>query len=186
MKHDIIAWDEAIRIEMLRSEKNFLLKMITTYSYNTIVEWGSGGSTVLIAENKPDKVLFTSIEHNLNWYNKIKDLVIGVNYLYVPAENNGVALKSKALVYNEWEEDTISPLHLIKYIHTPLDISKTDMFLVDCVARNAVLARISKEAKRDSWVLVHDVDENHPQYRTMLKRFQEIDKVDSLALYHPK
>jgi hypothetical protein len=185
MKHTIVAWDEMVQISMLADERDFLLKVITTYSYKDIVEWGSGGSTVLIAENKPENVIFTSIEHNINWYSKIKEFIIGipnVNYCHIPPLN----YESSPITYGAYAEDSFNPSLLEKYIHTPIDIRSVDLFLIDCVARNAILKRVAKESKKSALVLIHDVDNIHPQYRNSLLNFELIDKVASLGLFHPR
>ena len=76
----------------------------------TMLEWGSGGSTV---EFSPQLKEYYSIEHNLEWYNKVKEEIeslsySNVNYNYVPQNKD-----------NYWEvikfsKQTEEPIELIR------------------------------------------------------------------------
>jgi len=173
-RHALIAWDETpFHIELSALERNFLFKTLIDTSPRNIVEWGSGGSTILFAENKFPATTFISIEHNKIWYDKLKDIVApisGVAYRFIAPSGPFTA-------YGTIEEEDST--YLQDYIHAPADISDVDLFFVDGVVRISILERIAREAKPGSYILVHDT--YRTWYDKALALFSPVTKVDSLT-----
>lgn len=161
-------------------EQELLARVINDVpEFGNIVEWGSGGSTVFIATHKPQGASLTSVEHYKEWYDKVKKEIIDipfVEYCYAPPDDLS------------WQEfGTIkeeNPEHLAYYINTPGDISNVDVFLVDGVARGAILDRIAREANRSARVLLHDAERSW--YDKSLEHFIELERADKLLLIRPK
>lgn len=162
--------------DLSTAERDLLLNTIKERvpAQGRIVEWGSGGSTVLIADYKPRDAQFISVEHNKRWYDKIIKFVFdnpSIEYLFVPADGPFSA-------YGKIEEE--DPTYLTKYIFTPENIKNTDIFFVDGVARNSILNRIFQEAKIGAYVLLHDGYRDW--YNDGMSHFKKIIQVESLIL----
>lgn len=67
-------------------------KLITKHfsPEKTMLEWGSGGSTIEFSQNLKK---YYSIEHDEEWYNKVNDEIINLGYTNV--NYNFVAKKIK-------------------------------------------------------------------------------------------
>jgi len=162
---------------MNSDEIDLLLETIQkTPEFGFIVEWGSGGSTVFIAEHKQPTVSLTSVEHNKQWHEDVSRELRNspfVEYCFVPPADPS------------WQEfGTIKeedPTELTCYIATPGDISNVDVFLVDGVARSSILKRIAHEAKPSALVLLHDAERRW--YDEALTNYKELRREGRLALF---
>lgn len=166
---------------MNNQERDLLKEVITTYvpEFGTIVEWGSGGSTVYIASHKPQGASLISVEHYKEWYDKVKPEVADIPFVeYCFAPPDDLTWQAFATIEEE------NPEHLAYYINTPGDISTVDVFLVDGVARGTILDRIAREAKPSAVVLLHDAERDW--YRDHLVGFNEMKRADRLAMFCPK
>jgi len=165
---------------MNNSERDLLAKVIKDVpEFGTIVEWGSGGSTVFIATHKPLGASLISVEHYKEWYDKVKKEIEDIPFVeYCFAPPDDPTWQEFATIK---EED---PEHLAYYINTPGDISNVDVFLVDGVARGTILDRIANEAKPSAKVLLHDAERSW--YDKHLECFTELERADRLVLLSPK
>jgi len=120
----------------------------------TLIEWGCGGSTVYFLDNLKENQYLVSIEHNKQWYDKISNLIENHPnidrhvFLYIPSEipNNH---------YARPEEDM--GCGLTEYICPDIDIIQSaDVFLVDGIGRGPTAAFLSKKARQDAHVIIHD------------------------------
>jgi hypothetical protein len=170
-------------------------------SEDTVLEWGSGGST-LYFPNMVKK--YVSIEHDINWYDKIKpDTSWNVDFYHVPIPKDNSKLKLDALLDEHshfahlmagdtqvidgityWPTRERYDWHCgIDYIKKPLSLSddKYDIVIVDgrCRAMCAYLA--THILKDDGYLLFHDFVPRK-YYHGILKYYEVIDKVDTLAV----
>ena len=161
---------------MNNSERDLLAKVIKDVpEFGTIVEWGSGGSTVFIATHKPLGASLISVEHDREWYDKVKKEIEDIPFVeYCFAPPDDPTWQEFATIK---EED---PEHLAYYINTPGDISNVDVFLVDGVARTTILQRIAREAKDSALILLHDC-EREDWYRDGTKLYDVVERKDRLA-----
>lgn len=119
-----------------------------------LVEWGCGGSTVYFLDHLKDEQYLVSIEHNKQWYDKISEKIKDHPnidrhiFLYIPSEVPNPH-------YARPEEDM--GCGLAEYICPDLSIIETaDVFLVDGIGRGPTAAFLSKKAKQDAHVIIHD------------------------------
>lgn len=168
-------------IFMSPEEQQFLLTCVrdgcdlnTKDGIMTIVEWGSGGSTVAIAKEKHKDAKLISVEHSKFWYDRVKeDLVKATNVEYLLREPSG---DFNAFARKEEEDPTL----LTDYIATPLDITEVDLFLVDGVARTSCLNRIFEQGRPGCWVLLHDCERDW--YDEARAKFNVVNTVQRLTL----
>jgi hypothetical protein len=113
----------------------------------TMLEWGSGGSTV---EFSPQLKEYYSNEHNLEWYNKVKEEIeslsySNVNYNYVPQNNPNL-------------DDRQSEYHMFKDYLDIVDTfnTKFDIVLIDGRARRLCAKKIIPYLNKDSIIIIHD------------------------------
>ena len=137
-----------------------------------ISEWGSGGSTTMFVELLKPKQHLVSIEHNPQWFSKVGRAIKDhpncerVNYIFsdvrvkIQKGNHEYVIDHNYWGYGDPPEE--NPIFLQHYIHpklknTDIDVFNSDLYLVDGIARAAVLASIFiKAKKRDALVYVHD------------------------------
>lgn len=164
---------------LMNNQEQRLLRDTVRYyvpEFGTIVEWGSGGSTVFLANNKPQGASLISVEHYKEWYDKVKPEVADIPFVeYCFAPPDDPTWQAFATIEEE------NPEHLAYYINTPGDIMTVDLFLVDGVARGTILDRIAQEAKPSAVVLLHDAERDW--YNSHLTAFTEISRADRLALF---
>ena len=113
---------------MFDEERPFFISAIKEYlpEFGKIVEWGSGGSTILIASLKPITATFISLEQDKVWYDRVTPLVTEyplTSYLHCPAKGNFDKTCCKRA--------PTDALYLNNYINTPIKIDDTDLFLDD-------------------------------------------------------
>jgi hypothetical protein len=167
-------------ILMTEAEPGFIAGLLP--DQGTLVEWGCGGSTVYLLDHlKPDQMLVT-IEHNYDWYTKIKaKLEAHPNkaqhvFLYVaPQINNSY--------YARPEEEM--PAGLTEYICPDIDLIKSaDVFLVDGIGRGAVAAFLSRMAKPTADVIIHDYAGRENWYDWAVNCFDYHKVPDQMVLVH--
>jgi hypothetical protein len=138
--------------------KNYLLNTPPNFK---MVEWGSGGSTIMFLNHMTENRSMISIEHNEHWYNTVTERVKDhpnrskLTYLFIPPE--------KPLDYFGYgipKEET--PTYNREYINPHLSFEDitfwdADMILVDGISRGACLAttRIWTQTKNPD-VFLHD------------------------------
>ncbi len=113
-----------MRALMAKNQRDYIVSHVK----NKMVEWGSGGSTIYFVENLQGKHL-TSIEHDSDWYCKVKKLIKSDNHNYLLI--NGKHIGKNATPFEE------NPSGLNEYISHIVD--DADTVLIDGVARSSCL-----------------------------------------------
>ena len=121
-----------------------------------VLEWGSGGSTLWLANQLPDSAHLTSVEHHPEWYAKVCQAVgERDNVRLIHAGAAGPVGKSATIA----EED---PTHLGGYVHaadTPAIEGEEpgyDVVFVDGVARVACMEHARTLLRPGGTVFLHD------------------------------
>lgn len=128
-----------------------------------VLEFGSGSSTASISERVKEVV---SIEHNKQWYEKVKETIgKNVNLVYV-AQNREPLPSYDDGTYEDFKDYILSPLKIAAK-------EKFDLVFVDGRARvECCRYAANYYLKEDGVIILHDY--NHPEDKW--KRF-EYDKV---------
>jgi len=144
------------------TERELIEKYITP---NTIMlEWGSGGSTSHFG--KLVKELY-SIEHDFNWYNKVKkDKGDNVTLTYVPT--NGI-YNPTIPTKDEQFEDYINYVDRIN--------KKYDLVFIDGRARVACSEKIIPYLNENAVVFIHDFWAREPLRNGPFDWYEEIESV---------
>ncbi|MEO1585436.1 MAG: class I SAM-dependent methyltransferase [Planctomycetota bacterium] len=114
-----------------------------------VLEWGSGGSTVWLADRLPAGAHLTSVEHHAEWFAKVGErLGERPNVTRVLAEPTGELGRNATID----EEDAT---HLAGYVGAA-DGQTFDVILVDGVARVACMERARELLNPGGVVFLHD------------------------------
>lgn len=171
--------------------KYFRRIMATKKDGAKMVEWGSGGSTVMFLPYFTTGSLI-SIEHNSEWFDKVNADISGgtfddsalnnFNYVLRPPVYNGYYVDLKFHGYGVPHEE--NPCFVGSYICPDirdLNIFDADIYFVDGIARGAVLAMIAAKAtNKDAMVFVHDYygpERRHDWYRWAENFYSGVEKV---------
>mgnify|MGYP003112491840 FL=1 len=167
---------------------------------DTVLEWGSGGSTLYFP---PMVKKYVSIEHDSVWYNKLKFVVNdNVEYYNVPLADakldsmldphgysvylgcgdthvhEGITYWATRMdgPHNDWH-------HFVDYIKKPLELSYRDydVILVDGRSRAMCSYVASHLLKEDGYLIVHDFI-NRRYYHGILIYYEIVDQQDTLAV----
>ena len=176
-----------------------------------MLEWGCGGSTIKFASEVKS---IDSIEHQLEWYNNIKDIVpSNVSLYHVPPNdinlrdkildksafiaqkpcierNNKIRIENDILFREcrdgkDWHE-------YINYINFPETLNKKyDVILIDGRARVMCAVKALSLLKENGVVMVHDFKGDRViggrwYYQGILNYYDEIDSGGSLSVLKPK
>lgn len=136
-----------MRIIIGQAHRERILKYITPHC--RVLEWGSGGSTLWLADRLPVGATLTSIDHDEIWHANTQHHIgkrPNVQLLLCPPRG---VLGRNATVE---EED---PSHLQEYIHA-VDNSEFDLILVDGVARVACMERSRDLLSSGGVIFLHD------------------------------
>ena len=139
----------------------------------SMLEWGSGGTTIWLLENMEPTQRLVSVEHHGDWARRVDALSCEyTNYemRYCCADRPGEVGKN-ATAFEE------NPSALDAYINQP-DIENYDVFLVDGVARGACLMTIYERAKSGAKVLLHDAQRPWYQWALRSHRILDAGKLD--------
>lgn len=145
---------------------------------DTMLEYGAGGSTLYFSKyvNK-----YVSIEHDLNWVNKIKiqDLKENIE-LYHCGTDNPITLPI-------WQGNPVDFHSYISFIDT-LPHKQYDKVLIDGRVRLECGIKVLDYLHKDSIVFVHDFFERE-RYHKLHEYYSIVDKEDSsiptLAIFKP-
>jgi len=147
-------------------------KFMQTYlnKTQTMIEWGSGGSTFSYA---PLVKEYYSIESNLKWYNKVKSkMSSNVHLFYVsPNEDLNTKLEHTYLQFKDY----------VDKVHT-LGVKVFDIAFIDGRARIHCAHALLPYLTKDSILFFHDFVDTRPWYRTILKEYDCIHMQASLAV----
>lgn len=146
-------------------------------------EWGSGGSTIHFSKLVNE---YISIEHDINWYNKInlyiqKNNIANIKYIYCPPDND-ILLP----VYTDLSKET----DFISYVNI-VDIlprHQYDIIFIDGRSRVNCAKKILNYIHKESVVFIHDFF-TRPKYFSVLSNYTLIDSIregQSLAVLKKK
>ena len=148
-------------------------------SYQAMLEYGSGGSTLLFPEYV-DK--YFSIEHDEKWYKKVKEQCksnSNVVIKHVPRDH--ITPDENRIKATTWQElDTSSRAKDFKtYIEYPKVFErKFDVVLVDGRARPECAKFIKDYLVDDGYLFMHDYwPDCRKAYRVVEEHYRVIDKV---------
>ena len=129
-----------------------------------MLEWGSGGSTIHFS--KLVKELY-SIEHDFQWYNKIKkDKNNNVNITFVPS--NGI-YDSTIPTKDEQFEDYINYVDRIN--------KKYDIVFIDGRARVACSKKVIPYLNENAVVFIHDFWAREPLRNGPFEWYKELESI---------
>lgn len=189
-------------IMLLESEREYIKGIIAKAPEDAIfVEFGCGGSTLMFASSMLPTQQLYSIEHNGEWFEKVKAALQAQNVLnvtllwYAPFQGHELSIvyedKTKKIISekelrpfgNMYEE---LPIGLDNYINvTSVDIewSRVAAVLVDGVARGAVLAVLRTKLNPGTLVLLHDARRREPWYKWAVDYLYEgVEMIDTLLV----
>ena len=164
---------------------------------NKVLEWGSGTSTLYFSKIVNQ---FVSIEHNMEWYNRISSQITdNVEYYYVvphgfkndeELDKNVPDLLCRAndpvLVdgITHWNTRDGFDWHCgIDYIRKPLELEYRDYDVVIVDGRcRTMCAYIAKYLIKDGGYLIFDDFKSRTYYHGILKYYEVIDGGDTLAI----
>lgn len=144
------------------------IEIIKSYLFknHTMLEYGSGGSTFHFSKFVKK---YISIEHDENWFNKLKENKIKENVeLHLCKPNN----KIKLPVWIGKEEDFLNYINLVD----ELSYKHYDIVLIDGRARKFCAKKILNYINENSIVFVHDYFER--------ERYHEIENYYYLINEH--
>jgi SAM-dependent methyltransferase len=135
--------------QMQQKEIATIEKILLSYgAHIDVLEWGSGGSTVYFTKFLRDQgisYVWTSIEYNKNWYERIFDKVKG---------DQDVRLKLFDVGNTELKQRLVP---MDEYVSYPSTLGKKyDLILVDGRKRRRCLLEASRLLKPGGTVLLHD------------------------------
>jgi hypothetical protein len=145
-----------------------------------IIEWGSGGSTITFGKDLSDGKTYTSIEHNLEWFNKVNqeltDNDILCNYMYRPVKPNCYDHG-----YGRPEEE--NPIGLDDYIFPGEFVLEGDLYFIDGIARCTIALMLLGLAKnRQAPVLIHDYSPDRHVYYNWIRKIYPRSEVCGTSL----
>lgn len=140
------------------------IKLIESYltKDDIMLEWGCGGSTLYFPKfvNK-----YYSIEHNKEWFEKIKKEVfdnVNINYVSNNLPRTHPTKKEQFLDYINSVDN--------------LGVNKFDKVLIDGRARNFCAEKIIPYLKEDSVVFIHDFWKRY-RYHNVFNWYKEVDSI---------
>jgi hypothetical protein len=130
----------------------------------TMMEWGSGGSTVEFSKQVKK---YYSVEHNLEWYHQVRQAIpSNVTLFYKP--NTELPEDYSQAEYKHYKE----------YLDVVYEIGdKFDVVLIDGRARRLCALKVIPYLKPDSIIIIHDWC-TRPSYYCVLDYYDLVDKVD--------
>ena len=137
------------------------------YYTDTMLEWGSGGSTTYFPHfvNK-----YYSIEHDEEWSKKIQEEILpNVDFHYVP-QNAPRTIPTQRSQFETY----------IGYVDT-LGVDKFDKVLIDGRARGWCAEYVLKYLHKDSIIFIHDFW-NRPQYHVVFDWYTEVASIKTTGL----
>lgn len=130
------------------------------------VEFGGGGSTLMFARHMRNDQRLITIEHNPEWYAKIKSALVDGD----PANRVSVYLRTpeaEPTFYPFGHPYEEVPVACDAYIHTdniPISWRNVYAVLVDGFVRGAVLSVLRGRLATDTLVFLHDYTGREPWY----------------------
>ncbi len=142
-----------------------------------MLEWGSGGSTINFA---PLVEKYYSIEHESEWYTKVKEETSMINNLDLHLVPNNEPYNVRTKSYSQFKD----------YIEHIKKINKIfDIILIDGRARVFCAEIALKYLNKNGILLFHDFPLRRELYSDVLKWYDVIDIIElkqGLAILKPK
>lgn len=161
-----------------------------------MVEWGSGGSTLMFLPYF-ETGNFVSIEHNREWYDRVNDAIekgdyspkalANFAYCWRPPSFEGNPVDLRFYGYGvPFEENPCFASNYINAESSGIKIFDADIFFVDGICRGAILAAIRSLASNpNAAVFIHDYygpEKREAWYNWASGMYKRIEKVgDTLA-----
>jgi hypothetical protein len=161
-------------VQMMPDEITYVENLIRDLPIDgKMVEWGSGGSTVHWLNELKETQTLISIEHNSDWYNKVKNSIGEKNnFKYFFADTSSIHHDHG---YGGVNEE--NPFNTASYVNPTSEIYDADLFFIDGIARGACLATVLlKRTKKDSIILIHDYELRKMAYN-WITQFCTVKKV---------
>lgn len=137
------------------------------YYTDTLLEWGSGGSTTYFPHFVKK---YYSIEHDGDWYNELKsEIPSNVELYHVPWDSPRTIPTQR----NQFKT-------YIEYVDK-LNIKKFDKVFIDGRARGWCAEYVLKYLHEDSIIFIHDFW-NRPQYHVVFNWYDEVDSIKTEGL----
>lgn len=145
----------------------------------TVLEYGSGESTIEICKLVKNLI---SVEHNIEWYNKVKDKIqSNVTYLFEKPNSS----------FSEGGDDG-NYEQFKSYIECPEKYGPYDIVIIDGRARYECAKFINEKCSHDNTIIfIHDFilpvqGIGRETYTKVLDFLQIINKVDMLYMFKRK
>jgi hypothetical protein len=146
----------------------------------TLLEWGSGATTLWFLENLPEECLVVSVEHDASWFRSVS--VWCEKQVIEPLRSRHYYLGrfGKAGRNATFEEE--NPAFLSDYLLAPVSLGlRPDVILVDGVARTSCLLIAYSILAEGGTVFLHDAQ--RPWYTAGTGLFEEVDYLPSCPDY---
>lgn len=153
---------------MSKEERVFIEKFLN--KSDTMLEWGSGGSTVCFAKlvNK-----MYSIEHDKKWFDIVKgNKPENVKYYFV--EQNAPRTRPTK------KEEFIDYINFIEKI----GVERYDVVFVDGRARKFCALKALDYVDKNSKIIIHDWE--RPIYKEVLSDYEIIDEIHRVGVLRKK
>lgn len=169
---------------MAVKERGFISQHLT--SETTMLEWGSGGSTLEFSKRVKS---YFSIEHNEEWFNDVgvqlaEQGIENVERRLVPPGEDGFAYEDDLEYYdaigyelesgllNEWQRYR-------EYINKPFEFRQGfDVILIDGRARRCCAVMATKLLKKDGVLFVHDYFKRPAYAKTISSYYNLVGSVE--------
>ena len=154
---------------------------------SSMVEWGSGGSTLVWIESKHESVSLQSIEHNPVWFHRTTR-AIKAHFGEVPNFRYDFVKEEYGFEHGYATILEEHPFGLKDYINAPVN-KDADVFFIDGIARAScalsILARHPYMKKHSPVILIHDYVGREEWYDWIAPLFDNIEIVgEKLARFH--
>jgi|TARA_R110001583_G_scaffold17957_11_gene72161 hypothetical protein len=160
---------------MSEKEINFLSSFLEPS--DIMLEWGCGGSTLKFSQNVKE---YYSIEHNKDWYNKIKNILSPKENIFMHYVPNDLPRK---LVYgpSKYEE-------FVTYIkHVSTLNTRFNKVLIDGRGRQWCAEEVLPFLAPDAIVFLHDFGKpDRARYNSVLNFYSKIAQADTLIALKAK
>lgn len=179
---------------MTPAERTFFHSCVSTLPHDgRVSEWGSGGSTLFIAEKMSGGQKLVSFEHSKKWWERVSfelefapaPVASRVSYHHIPTEMPyalGIDRDegdTKAYTYSLPLEEL--PAYNAKYIDPEksrrVNCFDSDVYFVDGISRGAVLATVFAKARnREALVLLHDYTGREGWYEWAASLYPRVER----------
>lgn len=176
-------YKEINEIQMYDIEVECIVNFIKSMPESGLmVEWGSGGSTLKWIETLLKNQKLISIEHNIEWYNKVNK-AININFPNLRDTFKFIyEAPQTEYLHGYGSPSEENPVGLTKYICPTTDIYNADIYLIDGLARSTIaLSIFLKRRKKNSIVLIHDFSWR-PEWYNVIGQFCEVKIVGTLGI----